>query len=268
MLHFFIIIIIKLTERRTVMKQNRSNVYNWLFTLLLALVLMACMSAAAFAEDGSDANGESNDVIWFDPNGGDITITVADQWTDVVLGVPTLDETTEMHFWTDNVCPCATLSHMDGSYYDSGFNGFNLTDVGFQGESYYLHCSVVDGYKDMTYTVHYAVNDWASGNDAADQTVKGLKVKSKKKKKAAVSWTPNKTVYGYAIQYSTNSKFKKAKTKKILRTAKTLGIHNTTVSKLKSKKVYYFRIAPIMKDLANGTVIQGKWSKKTKVKIK
>ena len=97
--------------------------------------------------------------------------------------------------------------------------------------------------------------------------VNGLKVKPKKKK-AIVTWKTNTKASGYVIQYSMKKNFKKAKVKKIKK-AKT---KKTTIKKLKSKKKYYFRIAPYtkVKDPITGEVstVQGKWSKAKKVKIK
>lgn len=255
------------------MKRNKQSAHDWLFALLLALIMMVGMSAAAFAEDGqvrnegADPSTESNDVIWLNPNGDEQYIEIADEWTDVVLGVPTLDADAEMHFWVDGVvCAKATLVHMDGSFYDSGYNGFDLRDEGFKGENYYLHCSVTNGYSHMGYTVHYAVNDWMD-NEPAARTVKGLQVQAKAKS-AVVSWMQNNAAAGYAIQYGTNKKFKNAKKTEILKTSRNSMISMMLIGSLKSKKNYYFRIAPLTKDPATGATMQGKWSKKVKVKIR
>ena len=99
-------------------------------------------------------------------------------------------------------------------------------------------------------------------------TVKSLKVKAAKKKKAKISWKKAASASGYQIQYSTDKKFKKGvKTKKVSGAAKT----SVTIKKLKAKKKYYFRIRSytVLKHVS-GTkdTVYGKWSKAKKVKIK
>ena len=59
---------------------------------------------------------------------------------------------------------------------------------------------------------------------------------------------------GYCVQYSTNKKFKKAKTK-------------LTIKKLKKKKTYYIRVRAYRLD-EKGKKIFGPYSKTKKIKIK
>ena len=77
--------------------------------------------------------------------------------------------------------------------------------------------------------------------------VKGKKIKLTLKKV--------KNATGYEIQYATNKKFKKAKTKKV----KKLKV---TLKKLKKKKKYFIRVRAFNK------TTKGAWSKVKKVKVK
>ena len=76
-----------------------------------------------------------------------------------------------------------------------------------------------------------------------------------------VKWAKNKYVSGYQLQYSTNSKFKGAKSKKVAGSKAT----STTLSSLKLKKTYYVRIRTYKTD-ANGTLYSA-WSSAKKIKI-
>lgn len=89
--------------------------------------------------------------------------------------------------------------------------------------------------------------------------VKGLSVKSKKKKQVTVKYTKVKKADGYQICYSTNEKLKKAKKVLVKATSK-------TIKKLKSKKIYYVRVRAFRK---NGSkTLYGTWSKIKKIRIK
>lgn len=92
-----------------------------------------------------------------------------------------------------------------------------------------------------------------------------IKGKLKAKKKAIIiKWKKiSKQISGYEIQYSTNSKFtkKKTKTKKIKSSKKTL-----TIKKLNSRKKYYVRIRTCK--TVGGTKYYSAWSKKKSVKTK
>ena len=80
--------------------------------------------------------------------------------------------------------------------------------------------------------------------------------------KANVAWTRNKSVTGYRIQYSTDSKFKKnATTVNISKNQTT----KTTLSKLKEGNTYYVRIATYKNA---GSKIYSSWSKAKKVTIR
>ena len=72
----------------------------------------------------------------------------------------------------------------------------------------------------------------------------------------------NTRIKGYQIQYSTNKKFKKAKTKTVNGYKK----NKITIKKLKSKKKYYVRIRTVLK--INGKTSYSKWSKVKTVKTK
>lgn len=84
------------------------------------------------------------------------------------------------------------------------------------------------------------------------------KIKSVKKAKKSlkITWKKVKGITGYQIQYSTSSKFKKAK--KI--TIKKANTVSKTIKKLKAKKKYYIRIRSYV--VVNGTKKYSNWSKK------
>ena len=75
-------------------------------------------------------------------------------------------------------------------------------------------------------------------------------------------WKKVSGVNGYQIQYSTSSKFKKAK--KI--TIKKAKITSKTIKKLKAKKKYYVRIRTYI--TVNGKRKYSIWSKKKSKKTK
>lgn len=89
-------------------------------------------------------------------------------------------------------------------------------------------------------------------------TIKSLK---KGKKKATLKWNKISSAKGYKIQYSTSKKFKKAK-------AKTTTKTSIVIKKLKSKKIYYFRIKAYKLNASNKKVYSNKWSKVKYTKIK
>lgn len=82
------------------------------------------------------------------------------------------------------------------------------------------------------------------------------------KKALKISWEKVKNVNGYQIQYSTSSKFKKAKNITIKK-AKTTS---KTIKKLQSKKKYYVRIRTYI--MVNGKKKYSSWSKKKSQKTK
>ena len=87
-------------------------------------------------------------------------------------------------------------------------------------------------------------------------------VKSKSAGKAVLTWKTASKASGYRIQYANNAKFKSARTVWVKK-AKT---KNKTISKLKRKKTYYFRIQPYKQ--SGKTKIYGAYSKAKRVKIK
>ena len=89
--------------------------------------------------------------------------------------------------------------------------------------------------------------------------IKGLAVKNQKKLKVKATWKKLTNISGYQIQYATNKKFKKAKSKTVKSTS-------VTLKKLKKKKTYFVRVRAYR--LANGKKVYGKWSSVKKVKIK
>ena len=85
---------------------------------------------------------------------------------------------------------------------------------------------------------------------------------AKGKKSAKISIKKVKGIKGYQIQYSTVKSFKKKYTKTKITTKNILNI-----KKLKSKKVYYFRVKAYKMD-GKKKVYSKKWSKVKKVRIK
>ncbi len=92
-----------------------------------------------------------------------------------------------------------------------------------------------------------------------------LKVKSKKKKTATVTFKKLNKIDGYYLEYSLKKTFKGAKTKKIKKNAK-----KCTIKKLKSNKKYFFRIRAYKKYTVNGVskTAYGAYSAVKKVKVK
>ncbi|MCM1497519.1 MAG: Ig-like domain-containing protein [Clostridium sp.] len=80
------------------------------------------------------------------------------------------------------------------------------------------------------------------------------------KKKVEISWSEQKGVSKYQIQYATNKSFKKAKTWSCKS-----GCNKLTKT-LKKKETYYFRVRAVSK--VNGATLEGAWSKAVKVKVK
>lgn len=92
---------------------------------------------------------------------------------------------------------------------------------------------------------------------------KGTKISklSKREKGVLLKWEKQSTqTDGYQIQYAANSKWKNAKTK----TVKSSKTTKATISKLKKKKSYYFRIRTYK--IVNGKKYYSNWSKAKKIK--
>lgn len=102
-------------------------------------------------------------------------------------------------------------------------------------------------------------NDNLTQKKVATTKIKKIK---KAKKSLKVTWKKVKGVSGYQIQYSTSSKFKKAK-KITIKNAKTTS---KTIKKLKVKKKYYVRIRTYI--TVNGKKKYSSWSKKKSQKTK
>lgn len=104
-------------------------------------------------------------------------------------------------------------------------------------------------------------NDGEGIKEIKEKTTK-IKSLKKAKKSLKVKWKKIKGVAGYQIQYSTSSKFKKAK--KI--TIKNAKATSKTIRKLKSKKKHYVRIRTYI--VVNGKKKYSNWSKKQSQKTK
>ena len=117
------------------------------------------------------------------------------------------------------------------------------------------------------YTVTVALKNGLEGSKTVsykiDPAATALKSVKAGKKSFTVKWT-KKTAQttGYQIQYSTNSKFKSAKTKTVTSYKKS----SLKVKKLKSKKKYYVRIRTYK--TVKGTKFYSKWSKAKTVKTR
>ena len=84
----------------------------------------------------------------------------------------------------------------------------------------------------------------------------------KQKKSLKIFWKIVKNINGYQIEYSTSSKFKKAKKITIKKAKKT----SKTIKKLQAKKKYYVRIRTYI--IVNGKKEYSNWSKKKSKKAK
>ena len=99
-------------------------------------------------------------------------------------------------------------------------------------------------------------------NDVKKPKASKIKKLKKATKSLKVSWKKVSNVSGYQIQYSTSSKFKKAK-KITIKKAKTTS---KTIKKLKAKKKYYVRIRTYI--TINSKKKYSNWSKKKSQKTK
>ena len=104
-----------------------------------------------------------------------------------------------------------------------------------------------------------AVTPVATVKEEAPAKVASNSIKNTKGKKLTAKWKKVSGAKGYEVQYSTNKKFKKAKTKTTKKTS-------LTIKNLK-KKTYYVRIRAYTLD-ASGKKISGGWSTVKEVKIK
>ncbi|MCR5665987.1 MAG: fibronectin type III domain-containing protein [Eubacterium sp.] len=91
--------------------------------------------------------------------------------------------------------------------------------------------------------------------------VKITKVSKVKSKTYKVKWSKNSSATGYILQYSKKSSFKNS-TKVTIKSASTL---KKTISKLKKKKKYYFRVRVYKK--VDGVTYKSAWSTAVKKKI-
>ncbi len=96
----------------------------------------------------------------------------------------------------------------------------------------------------------------------APKKISFTSVKSKSAKKAVLKWKAASKASGYSIQYAANSKFKSARTVLV----KKASVKTKTITKLKSKKTYYFRIRPYKQ--SGKTKVYGAYSKTKRVKVK
>lgn len=87
-------------------------------------------------------------------------------------------------------------------------------------------------------------------------------VKSKSSGKAVLTWKAASKASGYRIQYAANAKFRSAHTALVSKAS----VKTKTISKLKSKKTYYFRIQPYKK--VGDVKVFGAYSKEKHVKVK
>ncbi len=104
-------------------------------------------------------------------------------------------------------------------------------------------------------------DDETSDSKSAPKKVKIKKVKSTGKKKIKVTWEWDVYTDGYQIQYATNKKFKKKRSKNA-----SMYSSSKVIKKLKSKKKYFVRVRAYV--VVNGEKKYGKWSKVKKVKVK
>lgn len=85
-------------------------------------------------------------------------------------------------------------------------------------------------------------------------------MKNAAKKKVTVTIKPVAGAIGYKVIYSTNKKFKKAK-------SRTTYIPRITLKRMKKGKTYYIKVMAFTRD-ANGRKVYGKAGKAKKIKIK
>ena len=122
----------------------------------------------------------------------------------------------------------------------------------------------------------YSVQITMKGNYTGTQTVlfniRGKKMPAPKLKAHSrdlkVTWKKQKAITGYQIQYSTNAKFKKSKTK-IVKIAKGRQT-SKLIKKLKARKKYYVRVRSYKATKIGGKTYNAYsvWSKTKKIIVK
>lgn len=120
--------------------------------------------------------------------------------------------------------------------------------------------SVIDGTRTLTFHSSEGDINYFYTEGLAPDAVSISKAKAKSNKKISVSWAAAENAEGYEIVYSTNSNFKKAKTKTI--TGKTSG----KTKKLKSN-TYYVKVRAFSTDY-EGNKVYGEFSEVKTVIVK
>ncbi len=120
-------------------------------------------------------------------------------------------------------------------------------------------------YKDVSKRRFYGAYSATAAAYTKPAKVKGLKLKSAKKRRLKVSFKKTKCT-GYVIQYSRKKNMKGAKEITLRSASKT----SRTLKKLKSKKKYYVRVRAYTTYTVSGKTVTlyGKWSAKKALKIK
>ena len=134
------------------------------------------------------------------------------------------------------------------------------TECNFHGTIHIEDCDVIQG--DLLKVEETTTTRKAGGGGGDDEEwldepekITGVKVKSKAKKSAKLSWSREENSTKYQVNYALKKNFKDGKKRK---TSKT-GI---TIKGLKRKKTYYFRVRGMNDEYT------GAWSAKKKCKIK
>lgn len=168
----------------------------------------------------------------------------------------------------NNPCYCLYKSSNLNSYCWFGYSG-NRASKGYSGGYHYSNWKIT-----VTAGTYYLQNCYSLNHDGkyiyklnykASVSKPGIKKCTGKKKAVCVKWNKISNATGYTIQYSTNSSMKSAKTITIKKASTT----TRTITKLKAKKKYYFRVRAYkrVKEKSYKTYYSA-WSAKKTVKTK
>ena len=172
------------------------------------------------------------------------------------LRFTTKKQTFMFNFDMDSANTAIKVEMMYGAFLKTG-PIIKEQEVVWVGTVHVENCDILQGNMNLEETTTTARRGGGGDDDWEDEPEKivRVKVKSKSKKTAKVSWASDLYATKYQVNYSLKKNFKGGKKKKTSKTS-------LTIKGLKRKKTYYFRVRGI-NEYANGP-----WSAKKKCKIK
>ena len=172
------------------------------------------------------------------------------------LSFTTKKQTFMFNFDMDANNTAVKVEYMYGAFLKEG-PIIKHEEVVWTGTVHVENCDIIQGNMLLADETTTARRRSSGGGDWEEEPEKitGVKVKSKAKKSAKVSWSSDDYATKYQVNYALKSSFKGGKKKKTSKCS-------LTIKGLKSKKTYYFRVRGMNDEYT------GSWSKKKKCKIK